>query len=67
MADGREPPKKPELAPENVGQWGTRDKQERELIMFTQSLASMKPRDRALLLGLAERMARRKMGRQKSS
>lgn len=60
--DGEEPPKKPKLSSaEKVKPlWGTGGKEWSELRRFAKALGRMDERNRLLLLGMAQQMARRK-------
>lgn len=59
--EGDEPPKKPKLPPTKRAErmWGASDKEWSELRSLAKALSRMDDRQRMVLLGMAQRMARR--------
>jgi hypothetical protein len=60
---GDEPPKKLKLPRTEAAEWGATDKESADLHRFAKLLSQMKEPQRTLLLGIAERMASRKITR----
>jgi transcriptional regulator with XRE-family HTH domain len=57
--EGAEPPEKPKLSPTGTVEWGEKGKEAVELRALAKLLGQMSNQDQALLLALAQRMARR--------
>jgi transcriptional regulator with XRE-family HTH domain len=60
--EGDETPRKPKVSLIESGEptWGARENERRELSRFARALSRMDKRERAILLGMAKRMAGRK-------